>query len=111
MCTGLLTLSLLLYSYCCRLQTKLREGNAFTTVCLFTGGGGVGFPACVTGKMTSRGGGGLHPGWVCLQEDLLPGVGRLPRSPGTREAGDTHPTGKLSCCKYSQCQSSEAGNY
>ena len=50
--------------------------------------GGVGFPACITGHMTSiQGGlpmGGLHPG----------GLGR---PPGTRKAGGTHITGMLSC--------------
>ena len=72
--------------------------------------GGVGFPACVTGQMTSGGRGAASrvglPTWGSAS-----GGGQTPSSPGTREAGGTHPTGKLSCCKYSQCQSSEAGNY
>ena len=74
------------------------------------GGGGIGFPACITGQMTSGGGAASR---VDLPTGVSAsgGVGRLPRPPGIREAGGTHPTGKLSCCKYSQCQSSDAGNY
>ena len=39
-----------------RPQTKLREGNIITSVCLFTGGS-------------------LHPGEVCIQGGLHPGGG------------------------------------
>ena len=65
------------------LQTKFGQGNAFTGVCLSMAGGGVGFPACITGHMTSMGegrwlpsihyrshdkwGGGSASGAVCLQ--------------------------------------------
>ena len=56
---------------------------------------GVGFPACITGDMTSipgslTPGGGLPPRWSASG-----GLGRPPS--GTRKAGGTHPTGMLSC--------------
>ena len=72
------------------------------------GGGEVGFPACITGQMTSiqgvfasggvciQGGGG--PGG--LQWSGLPpgrGVGGVGGCAGTRKEGSTHPTGMLSC--------------
>ena len=66
----------------------------------------VGFPACITGHMTSiQGGlhpgglppgglppGGLHPGGRGLPPR---GLGRPPAE--TRKASGTHPTGMLSC--------------
>ena len=53
-------------------KRSLGQGNVFTGVCLFTGGG---FPACITGHMT-RGvciqeGGSASRG-VCIQEGGLP---------------------------------------
>ena len=78
-----------------RPQTKLREGNVFTPVCdsVHRGGCvsqhamGVGFPACITGRMT---GGCLHQGVLC----------RPPQSDTTgygQRAGGTHPSGMHSC--------------
>ena len=74
------------------------------------GEGRVGFPACITGHMTSIGGwGGAASRGVCLQEVCIQGVypmeggggsayevGGRPRA--TRKAGCTHPTGMVSCC-------------
>ena len=57
-----------------RPQTKLREGNVFTPVCLFRG---VGFPGCITGHMTKIQG-GLYPrglptgGWAERPPPPLP---------------------------------------
>ena len=72
----------------------------FTRVC-HSVQGGVGFPACITGHMTSM--------RVCLQGDLhlggLPlglGVGGVvgwPSPTGTRKAGGMHHTAMLSCYK------------
>ena len=60
-------LKCILYCYFHCLYTKLWEGNVFTYVCLYTGGG---FPACITGHMTResacRGGVCIYWG-VCIQ--------------------------------------------
>ena len=69
------------------------------SVILFTGGG-VGFPACITGHMTR---GGLYPigesasGGVGLHPGGLPTGGWTYPSPGTGKAVGTHRIGMLSC--------------
>ena len=76
------------------------------SVILFTGGGGVGFPACITDHMTR---GSTFGGRVCIKgggvslQGGLPtgrGLGRPPT--GNGKMGGTHPTGMLSCvwCGY-----------
>ena len=80
-----------------RPQTKLRKGNVFTPAIPFTGG--VGFPACITGHLTSIHGGlhpaDLHPGGlhlgVCIQGDPHRGdlhmrAGQTPPPTRTRNA-------------------------
>ena len=84
-------------------KLSLGQGNFFTSVCLSTwrGGGAVGFPACITGQMTSiqgglppvgvfasvggGGAGGLHlgEGAVCLHWGLPPGRGGVGGWSGT----------------------------
>ena len=65
-------------------------------------GGMVGFPAYITGHMTSIQGAGLPTGGsasrgICPQGGLpTGGLGRLPY-PRTRKADGTHPIGMLSC--------------
>ena len=98
------------------------QGNVYTVVRLFTGGGGeFGFPACITGHMQHRGGGGgggfgfpayirSHDQGVCIKEGLDLGTGGLHPGrgggsasggadlpAGTGKAGGTHPTGMLPC--------------
>ena len=93
----------------CRPQTKLREGNVFTGVCLSTGrrsghlsshilsGGYLWYQVPLWGVCP---GGGYNQGmgWVC--------PGWVPPTPGTRtldttrygrQAGGTYPNGLLSC--------------
>ena len=62
----------LLLNVCCRLPTKLREGNVFARVCLFTGLEGV--PICLLPMMhwTSLNRHPLYRGsWIRLCEILL----------------------------------------
>ena len=66
-------------------------------------GEGIGFPACITGHMTTIQG-GLHPwgnfiaygGWSALRGSASRGVGHIPPT-RTRKADGTHPTGMLFC--------------
>ena len=68
-------------------------------------GGEVGFPACITGQMTSiQGGlppggclhlGGLHTGWGRSRGSAS--VGSAFRKGWVGGGGGTHPTGMLSC--------------
>ena len=55
----------------------LREGNVFTPVILFTGGGEVSVPACTTGHMTR----GLGGGSLCGGGGLSTGAGVCWRGP------------------------------
>ena len=54
-------------------KRSLRQGNVFTRTCHSVRGGG--FPACITGHMTSIQEVGLPIWWVCLQGGLHPGPG------------------------------------
>ena len=61
-------------------------------------GGGVGFPAYITGHMASIQGVGLHSGGSVSGGSTYRGVGQTP--PQTRNVGCTHPTGMLSYFTY-----------
>ena len=48
-------------------KRSLRQGNVFTRTCHSVRGAGGGFPACITGHMTSIQEVGLPTWWVCLR--------------------------------------------
>ena len=92
-------------------QTKLREGNVFTGICLSMGEGGylwsqicpgVRWVSLVPGPFQGAGG----EGWVCLRYARVgwnpppPGNGTWDITGYSRQAGVTHPTGMLSCSNY-----------
>ena len=80
------------YSIYYRLQTKLREGNVFTSVCDSVHGGG----ACLVSGVCS--GGSLLGGGVPAPGGSAPGGADWWRPPPTATAaGGTHPTGMHSC--------------
>ena len=64
-------------------KRSLGQGNIFTGVCLFKGGG-VSFPACITGHMT--GGVCLHRG-ICIQGGLCPEGGGFLHPEGLSPGG------------------------
>ena len=79
-----------------RPQTKLRDGNVFTRVCLFTGGSA--FPQCY--------GAGKHPLYADTPSQLLPRQTSAPppHPEGTscqygHPVGGAHPTGMHTCLK------------
>ena len=90
-------------------KRSLGQGNVFTRVCHSVHGeGGVDFPACITGHMTSIRGVGLP---ACTAGHMIVGVsasrGRgstymgddwADPPPPTHGTGGTHPIGMLPCC-------------
>ena len=80
------------YSMFTARKRSLGQGNVLHLSVILFGGGGFGFPACITGHMIWRVciQGGLHfgRGWVYLPWDTT-GYGQ--------QAGGTHPTGVHSC--------------
>ena len=94
-----------------RPETKLREGNVFMDTCLFTRGWVFLVPCLFFGgylwyQVPSRVGGyvlglggyigvGMSRGWVTTSNL---GRGTWDTMGYAWQAGDTHPTGMLSCC-------------
>ena len=75
-------------------------GNVFTSVCHSVHEGCEGFPACITGHMiggsaSRKGLGGIRieKGWA----DLPHHADKWDTAGYGQQAGDTHPTGILSC--------------
>ena len=73
-------------------KLSLGQGTVFTGVCLSARGGGIGFPACITGHMTR--GWGLHPGWGWGRRSASR-VGGLPPGGGCIGGGQIPPPRKL----------------